>query len=182
MGESGSEKRRITLELSGDLLRWIDGLKSQMGFRNRGLIVEQLLRELVPDLGDDADGSLDSLDRPIADASGAGASGTDLTEPTHQADAASAPRSPSAAPAYEPAEAGDPTTDAAPGELDDNTAIVLIGSGSLSTRDQKRVSPGTSGIGLASASGGLGVGIQLPGFVRRQARAVKRSLAEQAAP
>ena len=62
MGESGSEKRRITLELSEELLDWIDGLKSQMGFRNRGLIVEQLLRELVPDLWDLLDMHFDEID------------------------------------------------------------------------------------------------------------------------
>jgi hypothetical protein len=186
VGESGSEKRRITLELSGELLRWIDGLKSQMGFRNRGLIVEQLLRELVPDLGDDADGSLEI---PVAGAIDVAESGstvgiheTDHTDTTHQADAGSAARSPSAVVAHEEAEALDPSTDAAPGELDDNTAIVLIGSGSLSARDQKRDLSRTSGIGSAASAGGVGVGIQLPGFVRRQARAVKRSLAEQAAP
>ena len=54
MADSGSDKRRITLELSEDLLSWIDSLKSQMGFRNRGLIVDQLLRELLPQQ-DDAD-------------------------------------------------------------------------------------------------------------------------------
>lgn len=186
MAESGSDKRRITLELSGDLLRWIDGLKSQMGFRNRGLIVEQLLRELVPDLGDDTDGSLETPVAGAIDVAEAGSTvgihATDHTDTTHQADAGSAARSPSAVVAHEDAEALDPSTDAAPGELDDNTAIVLIGSGSLSARDQQQVSSGTSGIGSAASAGGVGVGIQLPGFVRRQARAVKRSLAEQAAP
>ena len=29
----------VTLELPRDLMDWIDGLKAQMGFRNRGLIV-----------------------------------------------------------------------------------------------------------------------------------------------
>ncbi len=186
MGESGSDKRRITLELSGDLLRWIDGLKSQMGFRNRGLIVEQLLRELVPDLGDDTDGSLETPVAGAIDVAEAGSTvgihATDHTDTTHQADAESAARSPSAVVAHEDAEALDPSTDAAPGELDDNTAIVLIGSGSLSVQDQKQVSSGTSGIRSAPSAGAVGVGIQLPGFVRRQARAVKRSLAEQAAP
>ena len=186
MGESGSEKRRITLELSGDLLRWIDGLKSQMGFRNRGLIVEQLLRELVPDLGDDSDGSLETPVAGAIDVAEAGSTvgihESDNTDSTHQADAGSAARSPSAVVPHEEAEALDPSTDAAPGELDDNTAIVLIGSSSLSNRDPKQVSSGTSGIGSAASAGGVGVGIQLPGFVRRQARAVKRSLAEQAAP
>jgi len=37
----------VTLELPRDLVDWIDGLKAQMGFRNRGLIVAQLIRELL---------------------------------------------------------------------------------------------------------------------------------------
>ena len=38
----------VTLELPRDLVDWIDGLKDQMGFRNRGVIVAQLIRELLP--------------------------------------------------------------------------------------------------------------------------------------
>ncbi len=37
----------VTLELPRDLVDWIDGLKAQMGFRNRGVIVAQLIRELL---------------------------------------------------------------------------------------------------------------------------------------
>ncbi len=37
----------VTLELPRDLVDWIDGLKAQMGFSNRGLIVAQLIRELL---------------------------------------------------------------------------------------------------------------------------------------
>ena len=160
MGESGSDKRRITLELSNDLLGWIDGLKSQMGFRNRGLIVEQLLRELVPD----------------------------LDEPSSPDDAASDPdaRPPDAADeplrVDEEADRGDAAmASSRPGELDENTAIVLIGSSSVAVRDQSRVSSGASESGAPASSGAV-AGIQLPGFVRRQAQAVKRSLAEQATP
>jgi hypothetical protein len=40
----------VTLELPRDLVDWVDGLKAQMGFRNRGVIVAQLLRELIPAL------------------------------------------------------------------------------------------------------------------------------------
>jgi metal-responsive CopG/Arc/MetJ family transcriptional regulator len=43
------EMVRLTLELPRDLVDWIDGLRIQMGFRNRGLIVAQLLRELIPE-------------------------------------------------------------------------------------------------------------------------------------
>ncbi len=38
----------VTLELPRDLVDWIDGLKTQMGFRNRGVVVSQLIRELLP--------------------------------------------------------------------------------------------------------------------------------------
>jgi metal-responsive CopG/Arc/MetJ family transcriptional regulator len=38
----------VTLELPRDLVDWIDGLKAQMGFRNRGVIVARLIRELLP--------------------------------------------------------------------------------------------------------------------------------------
>lgn len=40
----------VTLELPRDVLEWIDGLKAQMGFQSRGLVVAELLRELIPDV------------------------------------------------------------------------------------------------------------------------------------
>ena len=43
----------VTLELPRDLVDWIDGLKAQMGFRNRGVIVTQLIRELVCELDEE---------------------------------------------------------------------------------------------------------------------------------
>jgi metal-responsive CopG/Arc/MetJ family transcriptional regulator len=183
VGESGSDKRRITLELSEDLLRWIDGLKSQMGFRNRGLIVEQLLRELVPDLDDEqaveAEGSVQGAsivdEVSVQPRPSRGAADAQSGE-TH-ARGAETP-----APVQEQASPSDDDRRVAPGELDDNTAIVLIGSSGISKRDQKRVSTEVSGTGSSRMGAAIGVGIQLPGFVRRQARAVKRSLAEQATP
>lgn len=33
---------------------WIDGLKAQLGFRSRGVIVPQLIRELVSELEEEA--------------------------------------------------------------------------------------------------------------------------------
>ena len=198
MGESGSDKRRITLELSEDLLRWIDGLKSQMGFRNRGLIVEQLLRELVPDLDDEVEaqpgasvGSLNG-DRLVdadarSDEAPALVDGNLHAEPKQavaaaESSQASARRAATRAPAQELTSGSELGNRVGPGELDDNTAIVLIGSGEISKLDQRRDSPRTADDAVARAGAALGVGIQLPGFVRRQARAVKRSLAEQARP
>ena len=50
---SEQEMVRLTLELPRDLVDWIDGLRIQMGFRSRGLIVAQLLRELVLSLDEE---------------------------------------------------------------------------------------------------------------------------------
>ena len=47
---SEQEMVQVTLELPRDLVDWIDGLKGQLGFRSRGLIVAQLIRELVAEL------------------------------------------------------------------------------------------------------------------------------------
>jgi len=184
VGESGSEKRRITLELSEDLLGWIDGLKSQMGFRNRGLIVEQLLRELVPELDDDDDGSLDDAAAILEDKQSAG-------EPDHEPESAAVAEG-GAVMEDSQLEASSHTADvvsmatgtgvAGESEADDDAAIVLIGTSKISKRDLKRVSSEKSDQRVMRTGSAVGVGIQLPGFVRRQARAVKRSLAEQVAP
>lgn len=48
--ESTTEYVRITIDLERDLLDWIDGLCKQTGFRSRGLIISQLIRELIDDL------------------------------------------------------------------------------------------------------------------------------------
>ncbi len=145
MAESGSDKRRITLELSEELLGLIDGMKSRMGFRSRGPMVEQLLREVL----------------------------TENEEPD----------------ASEELDADDPQSDSSDrvgaGELDESAAIVLIGSAPVSARDQGLDAPEISEYVATSSRRGSGSvaadesgGIQLPGFVRRQARAVKRSLQE----
>ena len=153
MADSGSDKRRITLELSEDLLSWIDSLKSQMGFRNRGLIVDQLLRELLPQQDDaDSDSLVNESETATADEGGA----------------------------YAPLDLASESFSPDPGELDETRAIVLIGSTLVSLQDQECDSGKTVKIDANPpvAAGG----IQLPGFVRQQARAVKRSLAEQATP
>ena len=38
----------VLLELLRDLVNWIYGLKDQLGFRNRGVIVAQLSSGLLP--------------------------------------------------------------------------------------------------------------------------------------
>ena len=42
------ERVRVTIELSRETLAWIDELRVQLGFHNRGIIIEQLLLELQP--------------------------------------------------------------------------------------------------------------------------------------
>lgn len=149
MAESGSDKRRITLELSEELLGLIDGMKSRMGFRSRGPMVEQLLREVLTENEEP-----DASEELVAD-----------DQQSDSADRVGA------------------------GELDESAAIVLIGSGLVSSGDQELDASGTSGSFVAPSrrvSGSVAAdesgGIQLPGFVRRQARAVKRSLREPALP
>jgi metal-responsive CopG/Arc/MetJ family transcriptional regulator len=51
---SQQEMVLVTLELPRDLVDWIDGLKGQLGFRSRGVIVAQLIRELVCELEEEA--------------------------------------------------------------------------------------------------------------------------------
>ena len=59
MGQRETDKRRITLELSEELLKAIDAAKTQLGFRSRGPTVEQLLREVL-ETHDDEEDSLDA--------------------------------------------------------------------------------------------------------------------------
>ena len=138
MGQRDTDKRRITLELSEDLLKAIDAAKTQLGFRSRGPAVEQLLREVL-ETHEDEDGIGDASDshgvRDTAD------SGTDDSE---------------------------------------SRAIVLIQSDLVLTKDQEHAPEETddsllfSGVGASRPRGKTG--IQLPGFVRQQAREVQRSL------
>lgn len=47
--ESQQEMVKVILQLPRDVVDWIDGIKEQMGFRSRGPIVAQMLRELIPE-------------------------------------------------------------------------------------------------------------------------------------
>ena len=138
MGQRETDKRRITLELSEELLKAIDAAKTQLGFRSRGPAVEQLLREVLETHDDEED----SLDASI---------------PFHQA-----------------APSGGESED------NDSRAIVLIQSELVSLRDQGTVFDETPeqtfGFGSAAPRSRAKAGIQLPGFVRQQAREVQRSL------
>ena len=155
MGQRESDKRRITLELSEELLTAIDGVKAQLGFRGRGPAVEQLLRELLnPDEDEEqpqdvavttqgeltTGGTADTVGRA------ASAIGTATSHP-----------------------------------LDESRAIVLIQSDLVSLRDAVPVSDETEESNLFEPVGQrtrarAGSGIELPGFVRQQARELHRSL------
>ena len=41
-----SEQVKVELLLDKDLVDWVDHLKSQLGFRHRDVVVNQLLREI----------------------------------------------------------------------------------------------------------------------------------------
>jgi len=138
VGQRDTDKRRITLELSEDLLKAIDAAKTQLGFRSRGPAVEQLLREVL---------ETQEEDNGIGDAS-----------ESH----------------------GVPDTADSATDDSENRAIVLIQSELISSRDREHVSeeindsPFFAGVGASRPR--AKTGIQLPGFVRQQAREVQRSL------
>ena len=148
------DKRRVSVDLSNELLNWLDSLKPELGLRNRGAIIERLLTVLRPQTVDDED----PRDEPALDAF------------SHADDSESQ---------------GTPHPAERTGELDESTAIVLISSELVSLRDTKLESGEITetifrrraGVGHAPAGQGAGSGgIQLPGFVRRQAREFRRSL------
>lgn len=138
MGQRETDKRRITLELSAELLKAIDAAKTQLGFRSRGPAVEQLLREVLAPHGEEDDFPEGGM--PLE---------TGVAAP-------------------------------APSDDGESRAIVLIQSGLVPKQDQNPVSSGTAELSDASAHsttrGRAQAGIQLPGFVRQQAREVQRSL------
>lgn len=57
--KSDQTRRRISLELSAELLDWIDGLKAEWGLRSRGDILERVLEQLVHGSPDGEDGDAD---------------------------------------------------------------------------------------------------------------------------
>lgn len=57
--KSDQTRRRISLELSAELLAWIDGFKAEWGLRSRGDILERVLEQLVHGSSDEEDGHSD---------------------------------------------------------------------------------------------------------------------------
>ncbi len=47
---------RVSLLLGEDVVAWIDSVREEMGFRRRDVIVDQLLRELMPRQCEGGDG------------------------------------------------------------------------------------------------------------------------------
>jgi hypothetical protein len=152
-----SAKRRVTLDLSDEVISWIDGLKAELGLRSRGAILEHVLGEIRRQGGEE-----DEEDR-------AAASSTERRDELDQADAG----------------------------LDEGSAIVLIRSGEVALWDTPQDPFESPGSQLGPSDGpftgrsrdhedrlnaGETGGIQLPGFVRRQARAFGRSLQAEAKP
>ena len=156
MNPSDSVKRRVSVDLSQDLLDWLDELKSQLGHRSRGAILEHLLGELRQQDNED----------------------DELSAQEESAD-------PDSETTFSTVSLG----------LDDSTAIVLIRSerdaGQVQDHDlvgdseTRSAAEGLGGLLVPrsaakrttnSSEAANGGGIQLPGFVRRQARELRRSL------
>lgn len=154
----GEARRRISLELSESLLERIDAFKAEWGLRNRGHIVQRLLEQLFDGVEDDEDEEQDLL-TALSEAPG-GEVGDHDGERSEATTTASTP--------------DNHNTD-----LNETGAIVLVHSSLDHVRDQAQVQNETterkvSGRGVVSGTGGGG--IDLPGFVRRQGKEIRRSL------
>ncbi len=150
MSQRETDKRRISLELSEELLSWIDGLKGQLGLRSRGDLVERLLQEVRGDHGANPEGEYAQARQEVKGAAGLGEDSLDSSEP----------------------ETEEPQT-----LLNEDVSIVLVHSGLVSRPDQSRDSPETAETPVdPPATSAACSGIQLPGFVRKQAKRVKQTL------
>lgn len=164
MGQDEPGKRRISLDLSEDMVAWLDRLKPEYGLRSRGAIVEQLLAILRDGPEDES-----NLEQEPT-----------LSDRDNDQDLSST--SVTIAPADTRAGASDRSQGSR--TLEDTTAIVLIHSALVSQLDPScdagatHASSSRDGVDRRSeaVAGGGGQGIQLPGFVRRQARELRRSL------
>ena len=150
MSQRETDKRRISLELSEELLTWIDSLKGQLGLRSRGDLVERLLQEVR---GDQETGPENDCAQDLLEVQASSATGEQSPESNE-------------------AEAEEPQA-----LLNEDVSIVLVHSGLVAQRDPQHVSSNRAETAdepqAANAGGG---GIQLPGFVRKQAKRVKQTL------
>ena len=155
--------KRISLELPEELVDQIDQLRKDWKTRSRGECLQRLLEEIFqPELDqEDASGAL--VD-PLIDQSSKG-----TAEPTASvsADSSKAPLAPY--PIQQP-------------HYDEDRAIVLVGSaGGLDTTDQDDEHPVPPRPPTRSAPS-VGVGIDLPGFVRKRSSAIRESLTPKNQP
>lgn len=170
-GETG--KRRVSVDLSPDMVEWLDALKSELGLRSRGAILERVLSEI----------RLKSTDDEEEDYRNAGVAGIE-GDPGRDEQVAS-------------------LSDAVHPALDETSAIVLIPACPAEDLpldpqavqiETAATTDGADG-GLAMAArrsaaqsfrssppSGAADGIQLPGFLRRQARQLGRSLQAEPQP
>ena len=148
--------KRISLELPEELVDQIDQLRKDWKTRSRGECLRRLLEEIFqPDLDQEQDPELlaaqsaDTSAEPAASGVGINSAARLVSEPPQQ-------------PHY-----------------DEDRAIVLVGSsGSIETTsvvDDHPVSPPPAKRNAAPA----GVGIDLPGFVRKRSTAIRESLTPQ---
>ena len=148
MSQRETDKRRISLELSGELLTWIDSLKGQLGLRSRGDLVERLLQEVRGDQSAEVEST--DVQPQLQDAPAAGEQEPEPREPE--------PESPQSL-------------------LDEDVSIVLVQSGLAAQRDHQRDSfKRNETVDEGRAASSAASGIQLPGFVRKQAKRVKQTL------
>lgn len=167
---SQRERRRISLELSQRRIAHIDRLKREWGLNSRGGVVERLLDDIFEAL----DGPLDG-EAPGGDPGGPSLAGL-------QVDATGASGGPVSA-AYgdhglepEPSAGGNAAGESA-GDLDEDTALVLVPSSGLTGPPMdlwEGESGGSDRRGAREAQ--AGGGIDLPGFVRRRSNQIGRSL------
>ena len=150
MSQRETDKRRISLELSGELLTWIDSLKGQLGLRSRGDLVERLLQEVRGDQSAEVESESTDVQPQLQDAPAAGEKEPEPREPE--------PESPQPL-------------------LDEDVSIVLVQSGLAAQRDQQQdlFKKGET-VDEGRAASSAASGIQLPGFVRKQAKRVKQTL------
>ena len=150
MSQRETDKRRISLELSEELLTWIDSLKGQLGLRSRGDLVERLLQEVR---GDQATGPENDCEQELLEVQASSATGEQSPESN---------------------EAGAEEPQAL---LNEDVSIVLVHSGLVAQRDPQHVSGNRAEtVDEPQAAKAGGGGIQLPGFVRKQAKRVKQTL------
>ena len=155
--------KRISLELPEELVDQIDQLRKDWKTRSRGECLQRLLEEIFqPNL--DQDEASGALIDPLIDQSSEGRAESTAAEAE---DGSKAPLVPQAI--QQP-------------QYDEDRAIVLVGSaGGLETTGQDAGRPATPRPTPRNASS-VGVGIDLPGFVRKRSTAIRESLTTQNQP